>query len=46
VDAFKASMEEYLACEKSVNKQQAAHAELTKVADHFNAQVKAFKSKG
>ena len=46
VDAFKASMEEYLACEKSVNKQQAAHAELVKVADRFNAEVKAFKAKG
>ena len=39
-------MEEYLACEKSVNKQQAAHAELVIVADRFNAEVKAFKAKG
>jgi hypothetical protein len=46
VDAFKASMEEYFACEKSTAKKDAAGAELVKVADRFNAQVKAFKSQG
>jgi hypothetical protein len=46
VDAFKKSMEEYLACEKSSAKQTAAHAELEKVADRFNAEVRAFKAKG
>lgn len=46
VDAFKKSMEEYLACEKSSAKATAAHAELEKVADRFNAEVRAFKAKG
>jgi len=45
VDAFKSGIEEYLACEKSSPKKVAAGAELVKVADRFNAQVKAFKSK-
>ena len=45
VDAFKSGMEEYLACEKSSAKKDAAGAELVKVADRFNAQVKAFKAK-
>lgn len=45
VDAFKSGMEEYMACEKSSAKQEAAQAELVKVADRFNAQVRAFKSK-
>ena len=46
VDAFKTSMEEYLLCEKSSAKKDAGQAELVKVADRFNAQVKAFKAKG
>lgn len=46
VDAFKSSMEEYFACEKSTAKKDAAGQELVKVADRFNAQVKAFKAKG
>ena len=45
VDAFKSGMEEYLACEKSSAKKDAGAAELIKVADRFNAQVKAFKAK-
>jgi hypothetical protein len=45
VDAFKSGMEEYFACEKSTAKKDAAGAELVKIADRFNAQVKAFKSK-
>jgi hypothetical protein len=45
VDAFKSGMEEYLTCEKSGAKKDAGAAELVKVADHFNAQVKAFKAK-
>ncbi len=45
VDAFKSAMEEYLSCEKSSAKLDAAQAELVKVADKFNAQVRAFKSK-
>jgi hypothetical protein len=46
VDAFKLSVEEYLACEKSAVKRDGATAELIKIADRFNAQVKAFKAKG
>ncbi|HEY6125232.1 MAG TPA: hypothetical protein VIV63_11320 [Steroidobacteraceae bacterium] len=46
VDAFKSGMEEYIACEKSGAKKDGAAAELVKVADRFNAQVKAFKAKG
>ena len=45
VDAFKSGREEYLACEKSGAKKDAGAAELIKVADRFNAQVKAFKAK-
>jgi hypothetical protein len=45
VDAFKSGMEEYFLCEKSGAKKDAAGAELVKVADRFNAQVKAFKAK-
>jgi hypothetical protein len=45
VDAFKSGMEEYFTCEKSAAKKDAAGAELLKVADRFNAQVKAFKAK-
>jgi hypothetical protein len=45
VDAFKSSMEEYLACEKSTAKQNSAQDELVRVADRFNAQVRAFKAK-
>jgi hypothetical protein len=39
-------MEEYFGCEKSTAKKDAAGMELVKVADRFNAQVKAFKAKG
>jgi hypothetical protein len=45
VDAFKSAMEEYLTCEKSAAKIDSAQAELLKVADKFNAQVRAFKAK-
>jgi len=45
VDAFKTAMEEYMQCEKSPSKLDAAQAELVKVADKFNAQVRAFKAK-
>jgi hypothetical protein len=46
IDAFKIGMEEYIACEKSSTRRDAGQAELVKVADRFNAQVKAFKAKG
>ena len=46
VDAYKMGMEEYLTCEKSGAKRDGAQAELVKIADRFNAQVKAFKAKG
>jgi hypothetical protein len=45
VDAFKSGMEAYFECEKSTAKKDAGAAELVKVADRFNAQVKAFKAK-
>jgi len=45
VDSYKRDMEEYLACEKSTASKDAAQAELVKIADRFNAQVRAFKSK-
>ena len=45
VDTFKSGIEEYLACEQSTAKKNAAGDELLKVADRFNAQVKAFKAK-
>jgi hypothetical protein len=46
IDGFKMAMEEYLSCERSTAKAEAAHAELEKVADRFNEQVRAFKAKG
>jgi len=45
VDAYKRDMEEYLSCEKSTARLDAAQAELVRIADRFNAQVRAFKSK-
>ncbi len=45
-DAYKSAIDEYLTCEKSGAKKDGATAELLKVADRFNAQVKAFKAKG
>jgi hypothetical protein len=46
IDAFKTSVEEYLTCEKSGAKKDAVAAELLKIADRFNAEVKQFKAKG
>lgn len=46
IDAYKSSVEEYLACEKSAAKKDAVAAELLKIADRFNAEVKEFKAKG
>ena len=45
VDAYKKGIEEYMTCEKSNAKLDRAQEELVKVADRFNAQVRAFKSK-
>jgi len=45
VDAFKGAMEEYMTCEKNGAKIESAQSELVKVADRFNVQVRAFKSK-
>ena len=45
VDAYKKGIEEYMTCEKSNAKLDRAQEELLKVADRFNAQVKAFKAK-
>jgi hypothetical protein len=46
VDAVKKDMEEYLSCEKNAAKAEKAQAELVKLADRFNVEVRAFKSKG
>jgi len=46
VDAFRSGMEEYLACEKNFANLDAAQNELSKVADRFNLQIRAFKAKG
>jgi hypothetical protein len=45
VDAFRSGMEEYLACEKNFASLDAAQNELSKVADRFNLQIRAFKAK-
>jgi len=46
VDAFKKDMEEYMSCEKNTAKVEAAQSELERVANRFNAEVRAFKAKG
>lgn len=46
VDSFKKDMEEYMSCEKNSSKLDSAQAELEKVANRFNAEVRAFKAKG
>ena len=46
VDAFKAGMEAYITCEKSATNISSAKEELVKIADRFNAEVRAFKAKG
>jgi len=46
VDAFKRGMEDYLSCEKNAYNVASAQAELEKVATRFNAEVRAFKTKG
>jgi hypothetical protein len=46
IDAYKKGVEDYLTCEKNDRKADDAAKELSKVADRFNAEVKAFKAKG
>ena len=46
VDAFRKGTEDYLSCEKNSGKAETAQAELEKVAARFNAEVRAFKTKG
>lgn len=46
VDAFKKDMEEYMSCEKNSAKVETAQSELERVANRFNAEVRAFKAKG
>ena len=46
VDAFKKDMESYMSCERISSKVSDAQAELEKVAEAFNVQVRAFKAKG
>jgi hypothetical protein len=45
VDEFKRNMDEYMSCEKNTSKVDTAQQELERVANHFNAQVRAFKAK-
>ena len=45
VDAFKRDMDEYMSCERNPLKVEKAQAELVKVADRFNIEVRAFKAK-
>jgi hypothetical protein len=46
VDSFKKGMEEYMSCEKNTSKVESAQSELERVANRFNAEVRAFKAKG
>jgi len=46
IDEFKRGMEEYMTCERISSKVDSAQAELQRVADRFNEQVRAFKAKG
>jgi hypothetical protein len=46
VDEYKRSMEEYMTCERIISKVDSAHAELERVANRFNEQIRAFKAKG
>lgn len=44
VDAYRREVEQYLACERNPTKMRAAQAELDRVANRFNAEVRAFKA--
>jgi hypothetical protein len=46
VDEFKRGMEEYMTCERISSKVDSAQAELERVANRFNEQIRAFKAKG
>jgi Sec-independent protein translocase protein TatA len=46
MDTFKKDMEQYITCERIAAKQNDAQAELERVAEAFNVQVRAFKAKG
>lgn len=46
VDTFKKDMEEYMSCEKNSGKVEMAQSELERIANRFNAEVRAFKAKG
>lgn len=44
IDRYKRLVEEYLACESNPLRVQNAQAELDRVANRFNAEVKAYKA--
>ncbi len=44
VDKFKKDVEEFLTCESNARKAEPVQAELERVANKFNAAVRAFKS--
>jgi hypothetical protein len=44
IDKYKRDVEEFLACETNPLKLQSAQAELDRVANRFNAEVRAFKA--
>ena len=44
IDKYKRDVEEYLTCEVNPVKAQTAQAELDRVANRFNAEVRAFKA--
>jgi hypothetical protein len=44
IDKYKREVEEFLACETNPLKLQSAQAELDRVANRFNAEVRAFKA--
>jgi hypothetical protein len=44
VDQYKKDVETYLSCESNTSKVESAQAELERVANRFNAEVRAFKA--
>lgn len=44
VDQYKKDVEAYVSCETNTAKAESAQAELEKVANRFNAEVRAFKA--
>jgi hypothetical protein len=44
VDQYKKDVEAYLSCEKNTGKADSVQADLEKIANKFNAEVRAFKA--